>query len=112
MAIEDFYVDGIEILRLSTSGNGMGGSSETWIADTNTISGLINQADSGEIELASKLDIKATHKLFCDISVNISNQNRIRYNSEIYRVVSKPKDTVNQNHHYKIMLEYVGDDNV
>ena|GEM_PF-1763252 len=109
MAIEDYYVPMI-IKRVTTTDNGMGGYSEVWNNHLDIL-GLINQADSKEVALASQMDIKATHKLYTDAGQDITNKDRVLYKNEIYRITSLPKDTVNRGHHYKIMLEYIGSDN-
>jgi len=106
LAIEDYYKPLI-IQRKTLSGNGMGGSSETWVTHL-SIDGLINQASSSEIYIAGKLDIKVTHKLFCPPGLDITNKDRVLYNSKIYRIVGEPKDTVNRGHHFVMMLEYLG----
>ena len=110
MAIENYHSSTATIQRKNQTLNAYGAVSEAW-ADVETISCLINQATSREILQAQQINEEVSHKLFCDVSTDITNKDRISFNSEIYRVVSVPKNTVNRNHHYKIMLYYTGTDN-
>ena len=110
MAIENYYTNTAKIQRKTETLNAFGVVSEAW-ADVETISCLINQATSNEILQAQQVNEEVSHKLFCDVSTDITNKDRIIFNTKIYRVVSVPKNTVNRNHHYKIMLYYTGADN-
>lgn len=67
--------------------------------------GLINQANSSEIELGNKLNISVSHKLYCGTSVSLSYDDMVKKDSRTYRVVSEPKDTIGRGHHYKILLQ-------
>jgi len=70
--------------------------------------GLINQADSKTLELANKLNVICTHKLFCDVSEDLDYIDLIQdADGNNYKITSKPKNTVGRNHHFKIMLELV-----
>lgn len=110
MAISDFYTT-LTLESYSTTPNGMGGFSKTW-STKSTIQGLINNANSNEINIADQFNIKASHKLYTHTSYDISNIDRIKDASGlIYEIVSINKNTCNKNHHYKILLDYYGVDN-
>jgi head-tail adaptor len=108
MPITNYY-SSIEIHVKTATSNGRGGSTYAW-AKSSTIQGLINQASSREIEAAAKLDIHADYKLYCGVSVALDSTKLLYYGGEYYRVVSKPKNTVNRNHHLKILLKQVSSD--
>jgi len=110
MAIENYYTNSAKIQRKAETLNAFGAVTESW-SDVETIDCLINQATSSEILQAQQVNEEVSHKLFCDVSTDITNKDRIIFNDEVYRVVSVPKNTVNRNHHYKIMLYYTGTDN-
>jgi SPP1 family predicted phage head-tail adaptor len=102
MPITDYYST-ITVLSKTTTADNRGGKTYVW-ASSGTFSGLINQADSKEIEAAAKLGIEASHKLYCPVSVSISNKNLLKVGTRYYRIVSDPKNTVGRSHHYKIFL--------
>lgn len=105
MAIEDYYGP-IEKLKNSKTPNGRGGFTYVWVKDFD-FQGLINQATSREIEMANKSGIEADYKLYCSVDTDIDNNDLLKKNDEYYRIVSKPKNTVNRNHHFKILLKNI-----
>jgi len=105
MPITDYYTL-IELHTKTKTPNGRGGSTYVW-AKASEFQGLINQASSREIEAAAKLSIEADHKLYCPVGTSLSNEKLLKQGSTYYRVVSKPKDTVSQGHHYKVLLKEV-----
>lgn len=110
MAIEDYYVTITKISKTKTQ-SALGGKTEAQAA-AGTFKGAINQASSREAESAAKLGITADYKLYCPVTTVIDNDDLIQYAGEKFRVVSKPKNTMLRNHHYKILLKYVSDDSV
>lgn len=111
MAIQDYYRP-LTVQRKTTTPNGFGGESETW-ANHLSIEGLINQASSKEIVAAAQHQEDIDSKLFTDVGLDIKKDDRVVDSIEgnkVYRIVSVPKDTVNQGHHWKIMLRRVGTD--
>jgi len=73
-----------------------------------TFQGLVNQADSKTLELANKLNVVCTHKLFCNVTEDLDYVDMIKdSDGNTYKITSKPKNTVGRNHHHKIMLELV-----
>lgn len=103
MAIQDYYVTLEKYSKTSVS-NGRGGFVDTWVK-ASEFEGLINQTSSREIEAAMKIDIDTDSKLYCPTSVILTNDNRIKWGTQYYRVVSEPKNTVNRGHHLKIFLK-------
>ena len=106
MAIQDYYKS-IQVLAQQGVPNGRGGTSYTWTPE-GEIMGAINQANSREIEAARKKDIEADFKLFTDVGSQLDNTKLLLYKNEYYRVVSEPKDTMQRNHHYKVLLKKTG----
>lgn len=103
MAITDYYTQ-IDLYTKTSVADGRGGYVDSWAKST-SFQGLINQASSREVEAAAKLGIEADYKLYCPVSVSLSNANLLYYGSSYYRVVSEPKDTVHRGHHYKVYLK-------
>ncbi len=106
MAIQDYYKS-IQVVSRQGTPNGRGGTNYIWIVD-GEILGLINQMTSREKEAAQKLDIEADYKLFTDVGNQLDNNKLLLYNNEYYRIVSEPKNTVERNHHYKVLLKKIG----
>ena len=106
--LNDYYYI-LTLQKKAQTINDFGGTVETW-SDDSTFQGLINQATSKDLRLADQWQIKATHKLYCDISVNINSGDRVKRGTVIYRVSSEPKNTVDRDHHYKIFLERIDTD--
>lgn len=102
MAIADYYKT--LTLRKKTSTSDNRGGSVLTDADT-TFSGLLTFASSQELELARKMAINATHTLYCPTTLDINRKDLVIDNGLSYRVVGYPQNTVNRNHHYKVMME-------
>ncbi len=105
MAIENYYKS-ITKLQSTQTPDGRGGAKYKWVT-LEKFQGLINQSSSKEIEMANKLGIDADYKLYCSVDVSISIADILKQGDEYYRVVSKPKNTVNRNHHYKVFLKNI-----
>lgn len=105
MAIECYYKEVIKLENVKTS-DGRGGYIHSW-NETNTFMGLVNQASSKEQEQANKLGVIADYKLYCPIDVTLNIDDTISFEGEYYRIVSKPKNTIQRNHHLKILLKNI-----
>lgn len=73
---------------------------------TTTIRGVINQAGSSEIEYAKARNIDVDYKAYVEVTEltkSITKDDRI----DGYRVASDPKNTMDRNHHLKILLKEV-----
>jgi len=105
--INDFMTQTHVIQRVTVSSNGIGGQSETWATHL-TISGYIDYLGGQKQEVAAQYADKATHILICETGHDITVEDRVYYNSEVYRILHV--DTV-FNHHMEVLLQYVGVDN-
>ncbi len=105
MAIQDFYEDIDKLIKSGVS-DGRGGTKYV-LSTEKTLKGLINQATSNEIDMAGKKGIEATHKLYCDITEDLNNDDMLFQDGVYYRITSKPKNTVKRNHHLKIFLKEI-----
>lgn len=103
MAITNYYST-IEIHTRTKTPNGRGGNVLSWTKESE-FQGLINQASSREVEAAARIDLTVDYKLYCATSVSLTNDKLLYYNSEYYRIVGAPKNTVERGHHYKTMLK-------
>ena len=103
MAIERFYKD-LQLTKTTLTVNEYGVEIETTI--NHTIKGVINQAGSSEIEYAKARNIDVDYKAYVEVTEltkSITKDDRI----DGYRVASDPKNTMDRNHHLKILLKEV-----
>jgi hypothetical protein len=103
MAIKDYYKD----LTLTTTElivNDLGIEEET--PTTYIIRGVINQAGSSELEYARARNIDIDYKAYLEVS-DITNAIAKDDYINGYRVASEPKNTIERNHHLKVLLKEV-----
>ncbi len=101
--IERFYKD-LTLSRIAITVNDYGVEVETSTAAT--IKGIINQAGSSEIEYAKARNIDVDYKAYVEVTATtlaINKDDKI----DGYRVASEPKNTMERNHHLKILLKEV-----
>lgn len=110
MAIEDYYVP-LEVWRGTPKTDIRNNTTFGNFIKNSDIQGVINQASFNDSMQAMQLQVDISHKLYTAITSDIKSQDQIRNNTTIYRVVGKPKNTVNRNHHLKVMLQELGVDN-
>lgn len=109
VAIQDYYTD-LVVQSATRTANGMGGFTETW-SDVLQIQGAINQNSGSELLLAAQLNVKSSHKLYTNVGLDITAKDRIKDDDgNLYRIVAPPKNTLQRNHHYKFLLEFLGVD--
>ena len=103
MAIKDYYKD-LTLTTIILVENDLGIEEET--PTTHIIKGVINQAGSKELEYARARNIDVDYKAYLEVS-DITNA--IAKNDYIngYRVASEPKNTMERNHHLKVLLKEV-----
>lgn len=106
MAIQDYYITLIRRRATVTSG---AFPTET-IIDTE-FQGAINQATAKEVQQAMQFNVEADYKMYCDVTEDINHNDVIVADSKKYRVVGDNKNTMRRNHHFKILLKYIGIDN-
>ena len=105
MAISDYYST-LKKQGTTETLDGTGGVILSYVETE--FQGLINQADSKTLELANKLNVICTHKLYCAVIEDLDYLDMIEDSEgNKYKITSKPKNTVDRNHHFKIMLELV-----
>ncbi|MEY2669784.1 MAG: Phage head-tail joining protein [Bacteroidota bacterium] len=104
--ITDYYTQSIVIQRaIKTKVSGR--TAETWSTHL-TIDGYIDFINGKETTKSNKIVEDGTHVLMTASGQDITNNDRVYYNSEIYRILSV--DTV-FGHHSEIILEKIGVDN-
>lgn len=103
MAIEDYYTD-LTLQKVTSTVDAKGGS----IYETSDIAfrGNITYASSRDQYVADKKGIFVTHTLYCPVDVDIQKQDRvIDQDGGVFEVKGSPQNTVQRNHHFKLMME-------
>jgi hypothetical protein len=133
--IQDYYTD-IEVFRLNESTNSFGGVVKTWVF-RNVIQGLINNTGpEKQSYIANQYQVSEPYNFYCNLDGGLGWTNsqiawidagipwegwgddekvvmqgdRLRWNGQVYRVVSNSKNTVNRDHHLKFILERLDSD--
>lgn len=109
MAISRFY-DTLYYVPLTYTETATGKTRAYVDANKVSFQGVINQNSSTERDMAGKVGVQANYKLFCGVSVDFPADCIIYDGTHKYRVISDdqiPKNTVNRNHHYRILLETI-----
>lgn len=107
--ISDYYTQTAVILRYNATSTGGYWSTTTGdVWDTvESISCAVNLLTGREAYYASKNDVLAEYKLYCDKTTNLTKDSRIRWDGDTYDVVEIPKNTLQKDHHYKVLMRKV-----
>ncbi len=108
MSIDKFYTQTIILLDKVTSTGGYWSTSTG--ADYSTaasISAAVNLLSADETNAYGKLGYDAKYKAYCAVSTEIYAGRRCRWNSDTFDIVTDPKNTLQKNHHLKILLRDV-----
>jgi hypothetical protein len=111
MAIEDYFQDIIVLEQIGTETNQIGGIPDNW-GEVTTLRGVINCKNVEPSILAGKPGENSEYNgLFecCDNAKNyLKPENRFKdQEGYIYKMSGKLKNTINQNHHFKVELIFV-----
>lgn len=105
MSIDRFYTQTIILLDKDTSTGGYWSTSTGADYSTATsIKAAVNLLSADEV---SALVYDARYKAYCDVSTEVYAGRRCRWNSDTFDIVTEPRNTLQRNHHYKILLRDV-----
>lgn len=102
--INDYYTT-LVLKKATETPDGRGGVITTY-TDTE-FQGLLTIASSQEVELARKISIDASHTLYCPTDIDVTYSDMIEFNDETYQIVAEPRNTVQRNHHFKVLCKKV-----
>jgi hypothetical protein len=108
MSIDKFYTETIILLDKDTSTGGYWSTSTG--ADYSTaasITAAVNLLSADEVAAYGKIGFDAKYKAYCDVSTEVYAGRRCRWNSDTFDIITDPKNTLQKNHHYKILLRDV-----
>ena len=111
MAIEDYFVDIIVLEQIGTQTNQIGGIQDNW-GEVKTLRGIINCKSVEPSILSGKAGENSEYNglfEYCENAINyLKPENRFKDpEGNIYKMSGKLKNTINQNHHFKVELIYV-----
>jgi len=108
MSINDFYTETLILLDQDTSTGGYFSTSTG--ADYSTaasVSAAVNLLSANEVADYDKLGFDAHYKAYTDVSTEIVAGRRVRWNGDTFDIIMTPKNTLQKNHHLKILLRDV-----
>jgi len=107
MGIEDYLTDDERVYR-RTAGtkNEYGEASDTWALIT-TIKGTIQPKSGNTSRVESGILETSTHRLYCLVTANIHNGDKIKDPNDVMYDVLFVKDASNRGHHYEVDLRQI-----
>ena len=108
MALQDYFDKTVIIQRVTATGNGFGGTIETWNTHL-TIPCLIDYTGGQETEIGKQYMDDSKYVLMTNTGYDITKADRVNHNGTIYRIVNVDEPF---GKHAEILLERVGVDNV
>jgi hypothetical protein len=109
MAISDYYTETIILLNATTSTEGYmstGAGKPTYSTGV-SIKAAVNLLDGNEILAYDKIGFDARYKAYCDVTTEVYEGRRARWSGDTFEIVALPKNTLQKNHHLRILLRDV-----
>ena len=108
MSISDYYTETLILLDYSSSTGGYwststGGTYSTAVS----VPAAINLLTANEVFEYDKIDIDAKYKAWTPASTEVYALRRCRWNGDTFDIVTDPKNTLQKDHHLKILLRDV-----
>ena len=108
MGISKYYTETIILLSEATSTSGyMSTSTGASYTTAASIKAAVNLLDADEILAYDKLGYDARYKAYCAVSTEVYEGRRARWNGDTFQIVTVPKNTLQKNHHLRILLRDV-----
>lgn len=108
MSIDGYYTETIILLDKDTSTGGYWSTSTA--ADYSTdvsISAAVNLLSGPEVAAYGKISIDAQYKAYCDVTTEVYAGRRCRWDGDTFVIVVEPKNTLQKDHHFRILLRDV-----
>jgi len=93
MSFTQLLKDSFVPYTLTVTDDGVGGQKETWTAGT-AFQGRLSVLSANERMGADKTTVYATHRLYCDASVSLTEQGRVTFDGRTFeiRTIQKPSE--------------------
>ncbi len=108
MSISDYYIETLILLDYSSSTGGYWSTSTgaTWTTDV-SVKAAVNLLSAAEVADYDKLGFDAKYKAYTAVSTEIVAGRRLRWNGDTFDIIMTPKNTLQKDHHLKILLRDV-----
>jgi len=109
--ISDYYSETLTLLDYSSSTGGYWSTSTGANYTTDVaVSAAVNLLSGDERREYGNLGYDVRYKAYTDVSTEITAGRRCRWDGDTWVIVGEPKNTLQQGHHYRILLGRVGND--
>lgn len=109
MSISDYYTETIILLDKDTSTGGyMSTSTGADYSSAVSIEAAVNLLSGNEVILYDKLGFDAKYKAYTAVSTEVVAGRRARWDGDTFDIIMTPKNTLQKNHHLKILLREIG----
>lgn len=105
MGIKSYFVNEIAVLVKTETRDSVGQMIESWVVDF-TFMGVINPLSGNDSYISKTRDIISSHAMYCPITVNVNERNRILFQDQTYDVVFVA-NPMNKNKYLKVYLGLV-----
>jgi len=109
-----FYTETVILLDRDLTTGGYPSTGGYWSTSTGadyttaaSLMGAINLLDGRERFYGDGFTVRATHKLYCDVSTEVVHGRRLRAIGSTFEVIEDPKDPMRRGHHYEVLLKEV-----
>lgn len=109
--ITDYYYT-VVIQRRTPTTNSFGDTTYSWATHLTTTGLISDNSPQEEQILQNQYQIRNAYNFYTDTGQDITQNDRVLYDSKAYRIVTAPKNTVSRNHHFKFILEKLDTDEV
>ena len=108
MSIQKFYTETIILLDKDTSTGGYWSTSTGPAYSTAaSIPAAVNLLSADEVSAYDKIGFDARYKAYTDVNTEVVEGRRCRWNGDTFDIIMVPKNTLQKNHHLKILLRDV-----
>jgi head-tail adaptor len=106
--IQDYYTQNVAIMRRSTAAAAWG-TEPSWSTSTSVapVKMAVTITHGAERYAQDKDTVFADYKFYCSSTVDIDEHDRLKWLTNIFAVVERPKNTLQKSHHKKILARFV-----
>jgi head-tail adaptor len=105
MSFTSLLKDSFVPYTLAVTDDGVGGPAQTWTAGT-AFQGRLSIMGANERLAADKVTVYATHRLYCDASVSLTEQGKITFDGRTFQIktIQKPSELASGIGHLEVDL--------
>src|SRR6056300_292046 len=107
--ISDYYTEIIILLDEPTASTSPFSTSTGSYSTAASVPAAVNLLSGAERLAYGKLGYDAQYKAYADVSTEIYEGRRCRWNGDTFEIVEVPKNTLQKNHHLRFILRDVDD---